>query len=144
MNDANSDKKLKSSNNKRLNMFGLLKEFCIFRPDKQFSSMDGKKFARALAKPQPEFVASFIKTKTDYGYDRNTAIRDLYAFLLEKRYYSKINLLYFAFDIFCDKEELDDGILNITPLPHEDGTPLFKYRLLPDFNIEWQHSVRDA
>ncbi len=114
----------------------LVNEFAEFQPDDMFSSLNGKPFTQALVKPEPEFVTPFIKKKLEKGYDRETAIRDLYAFLLDKRYNFRINLLYFVFDIFDDEDILEEEIINMTPLPHEDGTPLFKYRLIPDYRIE--------
>ena len=124
------------SNVKEYDLTQLVKEFAEFQPDKQFLSMDSKPFVHAMADPEPEFVIPFIKERMDQGSDKETAIRDLYAFLLDKRYYSRMNLLYFAFDVFCSRVALPDEILKITPLPHEEGAPLFKYKLSPGYKVE--------
>ena len=99
-------------------------------------SMSGKPFIHAMADPEPEFVTPFIRERMGKGSDKETAIRDLYAFLLDKRYYSRINLLYFAFDVFCSRVSLPDEIITLTPLPHEEGVPLFKYKLSPGYKVE--------
>ena len=114
----------------------LVKEFAEFQPDEQFLAMDGKPFVHAMADPEPEFVIPFIKARMDKGSDKETAIRDLYAFFLDKRYYSRLNLLFFAFDVFCSRVALPDEILELTPLPHEEGVPLFKRKLTPGFKVE--------
>lgn len=123
-------------NTKPYDLAVLVKEFLDFQPDEIFLSMDGKPFVATMADPEPEFVTAFIKARTATGREKEIAIRDLYAFFLDKRYYSKINLLYFAFDIFCSKAALPDEIINMTPLPHEDGAPLFKYKLQPGYKVE--------
>ncbi len=114
----------------------LVKEFSGFQPDETFSSMDGEPFVATLADPEPEFVKPFIAERMATGVGREIAIRDLYAFFLDKRYFSKLNLLFFAFDVFCSKVALPDAILDMTPLPHEDGAPLFKYKLQPGYKVE--------
>ncbi len=124
------------SNVRKIDLAHLLKDFSEFRPDNQFSSMDGKPFVRAMAEPEPEFVIPFIKEKMDKGSGRDNAIRDLYAFLLDRRYYEHLNLLYFAFDVFCSNISLPKEVLDLTPLPHEDGVPLFKYSLVPGYKIK--------
>ncbi len=78
----------------------LVKAFSGFQPGETFSSMDGKPFVATLADPEPDFVKPFIDERMATGVEREIAIRDLYAFFLDKRYFSKINLLYFAFDLF--------------------------------------------
>jgi len=124
------------TNAKDFDLTQLLEEFADFQPDEPFSSMDGKPFLQAMAHPEPEFVIPFIEKRTDRGSDQETAKRDLYAFLLEKRYFLKLNLLYFAFDVFCGSVALPDEILDMTPFPHEDGAPLFKNKLIPGYRIE--------
>ncbi len=114
----------------------LVKEFSGFQPDETFTSMDGDSFVNAMADPEPEFVIPFIKERMKKGSDKETAIRDLYAFFLDKRYYSRLNLLFFAFDVFCSRVALPDEILEMTPLPHEEGVPLFKYKLQPGYKVE--------
>ncbi len=121
---------------KPYDLAALVKEFSGFQPDETFSSMDGKPFVATMADPEPEFVTPFINERVIEGHDREIAIRDLYAFFLDKRYFSKLNLLYFAFDVFCSKVALPDAILDMTPLPHEDGAPLFKYKLQPGYKVD--------
>jgi hypothetical protein len=82
-----------------------------------------------LPKIALEFAIELRGALIGKGSDKETAIRDLYAFYLDKRYYSRMNLLFFAFDVFCSRVALPDEILEITPLPHEEGAPLFKYKL---------------
>ncbi len=113
-----------------------MEDFSEFQPDNQFSSMEAEPFVLAMAEPEPEFVIRFIKEKMDRGVSRNNAIRDLYAFLLDRRYYERLNLLYFAFDVFCSNIAIPKEVLDLTPLPHEDGVPLFKYSLLPNYKIK--------
>ncbi len=121
---------------KPYDLAALVKEFADFQPDATFASMDGKPFTATMADPEPEFVKAFIKQRMATGLAKEIAIRDLYAFLLDKRYFAKINLLYFAFDIFCSKAALPDEIFDMTPLPHEEGAPLFKYKLQPGYKVE--------
>ena len=121
---------------KPYDLAALVKEFSGFQPDETFSTMDGKPFVATMADPEPEFVMAFINERVNKGHDREIAIRDLYAFFLDKRYFSKLNLLYFAFDVFCSKVALPDAILDMTPLPHEDGAPLFKYKLQPGYKVD--------
>ena len=120
---------------KQYDLEELVEEFSDFRPDETFSSMDGKPFVDTMVNPEPEFVTAFIKERMDNGSEKAIAIRDLYAFFLEQRYNSKLNLLYFAFDVFYSEVALPDAIISMTPLPHEDGAPLFKYKLHPDYKI---------
>ncbi len=136
MHTVNLNEKYEIPDAGKLDLAHLVEEFSEFQPDKQFASMDGQPFVHAMSDPEPEFVVSFIREKMKKGSDRKTAIRDLYAFLLDQRYYSQINLLYFAFDVFYRDVALPEKIVDITPLPHENGAPLFKYRLLPGYKIE--------
>jgi len=122
--------------NNKLNLTQLAQEFADFQPDAQFSAMDGEPFLNAMADPEPEFVTSFVLARQRRNITKESIIRDLYAFLLDKRYYSRSNLLYFAFDVFCSRVSLPDEVLEMTPLPHEEGTPLFKYKLVPGFKVE--------
>lgn len=123
-------------NEKKYDLAQLANEFVQFEADEQFLSLDCEPFAHVLAHPEPEFVIPFLNARMKNGSDKKTAIRDLYAFFLNKRYFSKMNFLYFAFDIFCSKVEFPDEVLEMTPLPHEDGVPSFKYKLSPNFKIE--------
>ncbi len=124
------------SADKQFDLTKLTQEFAEYHPDETFASLDAKPFIDVMADPEPEFVTTFINARTGKGSGREIAIRDLYAFFLDRRYYSKLNLLYFAFDVFCSKVALPDAILDMTPLPHEDGAPLFKYKLQPGYKVE--------
>lgn len=122
--------------NNDLNLTQLAQEFTDFEPDAHVASMDGGPFLDAMADPEPEFVSLLIRARLKKNDSKEIIIRDLYAFLLDKRYYSRSNLLYFAFDVFCSRVSLPDEVLEMTPLPHEEGSPLFKYKLVPGFNVE--------
>ncbi|ACS81444.1 hypothetical protein [Maridesulfovibrio salexigens] len=124
------------SESKGYDLQELAEEFLHFEPDNQFSSIDCEPFVQAMADPEPEFVIPFIKKRIEKGSDKKTAIRDLYAFFLDKRYYSRMNFLFFAFDVFCSKVDLPAEILEITPLPHEEGVPSFKHKLSPGYKVE--------
>jgi hypothetical protein len=113
----------------------LVKEFETFEPADDFKETDPGVFSETLVKPVPGFVGRFLKTRSLEGNERDVAVRDLYAFLLGKRYDQRVNLLYFAFDVFCDPSLLPEDIVNQTPFPHEDGHPRYKYRLDPDFEL---------
>lgn len=120
----------------RIDLTALVEEFADFAPDETFTALETEPFVQAMAQPDPEFVIPFLKARKERGSDKKTAVRDLYAFLLSKRYFDKLNLLYFAFDVFCSRIALPDAILNMTPLPHEEGAPLFKYKLTPGYKVE--------
>jgi hypothetical protein len=108
----------------------LLGEFAVFESDAETVRIDSAAFTRALRRPAPAFVATFLGVKISGSFSRADALRDLYAFLLEKRYVERINLLYFAFNVFDDNDWLPEQIIARTPFPHEDGIP--KYRHLVD------------
>ena len=124
------------ADSKPYDLAALVKEFADFQPEETFSSMDSYPFVNAMADPEPEFVIPFIKERMKKGSEKETAVRDLYAFFLDKRYFSRLNLLFFAFDVFCSRVALPDQILEMTPLPHEEGAPLFKYKLQPGYRVE--------
>lgn len=78
-------------------------------------------------RPIPRFVESFLAARKDG--DKDVAVRDLYAYLLDKRYFERLNLLHFAFNIFDEDSSLPKDIIDRTPLPHEDGMPNFRHSL---------------
>lgn len=104
----------------------LLAEFDAYVPDKDFEQFDAECFVNALVTPPPEFARVFIERKRTAGAAFPEAVRALYAFLLEKRYNEKLNLLHFAFSIF-DDATLPDPVVHRTPFPHEDGFPSFRH-----------------
>jgi len=114
----------------------LLAEFEVFGPDDEFKQIDTDAFVCSLVDPVPEFVEVFLSSKIERGINRDQAVRDLYGFLLEKRYNERLNLLYFPFEILDDNTYLPEEIINRTPFPHEDGTPKFRHRLNPDFKLQ--------
>jgi hypothetical protein len=105
----------------------LVGEFAVFEPDAETAGIASTAFARALRSPVPAFVATFMEVKLAGNLSRADALRALYAFLLEKRYAERLNLLYFAFTIFDEKDWLPEEILARTPFPHEDGIPKFRH-----------------
>ena len=92
----------------------------------------------ALIRPLPYFAEKFLRARNDT--DRDIAVRDLYAYLLDKRYFERLNLLHFAFHIFDEDSPLPKDVIDRTPLPHEDGIPHFSYVLNPEFKIEFSDS----
>ena len=119
----------------RIEWDALIKEFETFEPGDDFNKIDAAVFLEALTEPVPDFVGRFLRTRSVKGDSRDKAVRDLYAFLLGKRYNERVNLLYFAFDIFCDPSHLPEDVVNQTPFPHEDGLPKYRYRLDPNFKL---------
>jgi len=83
--------------------------------------------AALFIRPIPRFVESFLAARKDG--DKDVAVRDLYAYLLDKRYFERLNLLHFAFNIFDEDSSLPKDIIDRTPLPHEDGMPNFRHSL---------------
>ncbi len=81
----------------------------------------------SLISPTPRFVSAFVDKRDDGELTREERIRALYGFLLKKRYEERLNLLHFAFHVFDDEGCLPDEIVNMTPFPHEDGVPGFRY-----------------
>ena len=114
---------------------GLTNEFEAFEPDAEFREVEDSVFEEALIKPVPGFVRRFLKKNSAGANNRHRTACDLYAFLLHKRYHNRLNLLYFAFDLFCDHTHLPEAIVNQTPFPHEDGIPKYKYRMDPQFKL---------
>ena len=113
----------------------LIDEFNAFEPDEDFKKRDAKVFADALVQPVPGFVDVLLTNRNIEAVDRNVAVRDLYAFLLQKRYDERLNLLYFAFDLFCNDSPLPEAVINETPFPHEDGWPPYGSRLDSSFKL---------
>jgi hypothetical protein len=113
----------------------LIQEFERFETEKDLRRLAPHFFVRALIRPLPEFVEPFLSVRLRRAADRGEAVRDLYGFLVEKRYYEKMNLLYFVFEIFDDNTPLPQEIVNRTPLPHEGGLPRFRHSLDPDFKL---------
>lgn len=112
-----------------------LDEYREFIPDPAWRPHAIELFVRSLIDPVPEFVSSFIRQRCSSESDYGSGVKDLYAFLLEKRYEEKLNLLYFAFDIFENATCIPEEIVDQTPFPHESGIPLYRYRLVPGFNL---------
>lgn len=103
----------------------LLKEFTAYAPDSQESTFQAELFVQSLASPAPPFVEMFLHVGRRGGAGRDEAVRDLYFFLLKKRYDERLNLLHFAFLIFDDSSRLPREIIDRTPFPHEEGIPGF-------------------
>jgi hypothetical protein len=119
----------------RIDWDGLNQEFQGFEPGEEFQEIPGHVFGDAMIKPIPDFVRRFLQTRRTQVDDQNNAVRDLYVFLLNKRYYERLNLLYFAFDIFSDETPIPEAIVNETPFPHEDGIPKYKHHMDPEFRL---------
>ncbi|MEM5786357.1 MAG: hypothetical protein AAGU11_03495 [Syntrophobacteraceae bacterium] len=112
----------------------LIREFAAFKLDEKGLHYESTLLVRSLASPLPRFAQNLLEP------DENTAahadkVKRLYFFLLEKRYTRRLNLLYFAFDIFEDDTPLPEDVVNQTPFPHEDGTPRYRHALTPGFAI---------
>ncbi|MGQ9671000.1 hypothetical protein, partial [Desulfosoma sp.] len=106
----------------------LLAAFQRFEPDPEWHAFDPLAFEAALLVPSEPFVEAFLKARAaQHTAARPVRIRALYAFLLERRYQEKLNLLYFAFDVLEDTSPLPKDVITRTPFPHEDGTPAFRY-----------------
>ncbi len=103
----------------------MLNEFDTFESDEELRQFEPCFFIHSMINPVPEFVDFFLAKKIEKGIDRKNAVRDLYGFLLKKRYDERLNLLYFAFEIFDNNTFLPEKIINLTPLPHEDGVPRY-------------------
>ena len=114
----------------------LLTEFEVFRPSDEISRFEPLEFVSSLTDPAPGFVGVFLEKKLKAGGSRDEAVRDLYAYLLEKRYSERLNLLHFAFEIFDGATCLPPNVIDQTPLPHEDGIPNYRNRNVPGYDIE--------
>lgn len=112
----------------------LLTAFQRFEPDPEWHVFDPLAFEAALLVPPKPFVETFLKARAaQHTAARPVRIRALYAFLLERRYQEKLNLLYFAFDVWDDTSPLPKDVIARTPFPHEDGTPAFRYAVQKRF-----------
>ncbi len=103
----------------------LLREFEVYVPESEESALGGEPFVQSIVSPAPPFVRRFLDLRERAGAGREEAVRDLYFFLLKKRYDERLNLLHFAFLIFDDCSRLPQEVVDRTPFPHEDGAPLF-------------------
>ncbi len=79
-------------------------------------------FVRSLVEPAPRFAKILLRKAPANHAAYMERVRSLYFFLLEKRYTERLNLLYFAFNIFDDDTALSDEVVNQTPFPHEKGS----------------------
>ena len=118
---------------KKIDWARLIREWKSFEPDSTFRELDPGPFVRSLIHPIPRFVEYFLVAKKDR--DKDVAVRDLYAYLLDKRYFERLNLLHFAFNIFDENSSLPKDIVDRTPLPHEDGIPNFRHSLDPTYRL---------
>ncbi|ROQ89781.1 hypothetical protein [Desulfosoma caldarium] len=107
----------------------LLAAFQTFKPDAEWLGFNPHAFEAALLIPPLPFVEALLKRRSSQeNEDGHPArVRALYAFLLERRYEEKLNLLYFAFDVWDDTSPLPSEVIARTPFPHEDGLPAFRY-----------------
>ena len=121
---------------KKIDWRRLIAEFEAYRLDDDIGRHEAKRFVRSLADPVPGFVGVFLERKLKKGRTRDDAVRELYAYLLEKRYKERLNLLHFAFEIFDGATSLPPNIIDQTPLPHEDGIPNYRNRNVPGYNLE--------
>jgi len=115
----------------------LFREFDAFEPDEEIRAMDALVFSRSLIEPRPPFVAELVARKRRGREDLSPAeaVRALFAFLLEKRYQERLNLLHFAFRIFEEDTCLPQELIDRTPFPHEEGLPSFAHINDPNFKI---------
>ena len=113
----------------------LLDEFEDFEPEDEAYRFDANLFRQSLVYPSPEFIKTFIEKRTGGEDHQSEALRSLYFFLLKKRYEERLNLLHFAFKIFDDDTRLPDEVISLTPFPHEDGIPKFKYFSDPNYKL---------
>lgn len=104
--------------------------FQRFQPDVEWLRFPPQPFESALIRPAPPFVSDLLAARAAPRDSEDPfAVQALYAFLLEQRYVRKLNLLYFAFDIFDEATPLPAEVIAQTPYPHEDGVPAFRYAL---------------
>ncbi len=102
--------------------------------------MEASAFLHSLIEPSPPFVHALVERKHQGKMNSAEAVRALYAFLLEKRYQERLNLLHFAFSIFDENTQLPQTLIDRTPFPHEEGLPCFTHINDPDFEY-LMHSV---
>lgn len=116
----------------------LSREFDQFRTPAEECRWSSKAFVDSLVDPLPPFAEWLIERKTGNGMDRGEAVRALYFYLLEKRYVERLNLLHFAFRIFDEESCLPGEIIDMTPFPHEDGVPPYRYFNDPAFVLPFE------
>lgn len=100
-------------------------EFSDYSPEGDELAFHEDDFVRSLVAPVPPFVGFLLGRKLERGAPYGAAVRDLYFFLLGKRYEERLNLLHFAFDIFDESSQLPREVIDRTPFPHEDGLPRY-------------------
>lgn len=105
----------------------LFLEFAQYETPREACDVPAESFFSSLVTPPHPFVSQFVEIKTKQGASQGEAVRDLYHYLLQKRYDEKLNLLHFAFHIFDEETLLPDAVIDMTPFPHEDGIPKFKH-----------------
>ena len=116
----------------------LFREFEEFQLGEEFAGRPAEAFDAAMISPSPDFVPAFLarRVRAEKGRaNRPETARDLFAFLLHKRYTERLNLLFFAFDVFDDTTPLPPDIVAMTPFPHEDGQP--SYRHCTQCDVRW-------
>ncbi len=111
----------------------LLREFSAFRAFREALETESAGYVASLVRPCHPFVGQFLTLRIEEGQPYHEAVRDLYHYLLQKRYNERLNLLHFAFHIFDDNTCLPHVIIDMTPFPHEDGIP--KFQLFHDHSI---------
>ena len=121
---------------KKIDWERLIAEFEAYRLDDDIGRCEAERFVQSLADPVPGFVDLFLQRRLKAGGTRDEAVRELYAYLLEKRYKERLNLLHFVFEIFDGTTYLPQNIIDRTPLPHEEGIPNYRNRNVPGYNIE--------
>lgn len=113
----------------------LLREFADYRPAEDPSRFEKEAFLRAMVRPPPTFVSFLLDGLREPLMEVEQGPVFLYLFLLDLRYDRKLNLLYFAFNVFEEDSPLPREIIDRTPFPHEDGYPPFRYCGDPKFEI---------
>jgi hypothetical protein len=103
----------------------LSEEFSDYSPENDEGVFREDDFVDSLVTPVPPFVGFLIRKRLEGGTPYGVAVRDLYFFLLKKRYEERLNLLHFAFEIFDDSSRLPKEVIDRTPFPHEDGLPRY-------------------
>lgn len=107
----------------------LLEEFKKFELDQEAMKAKCEPFALTLASPTPRFVKTLLDGKfKNHSLDPHQ-VKELFFFLLHKRYTDRLNLLHFAFNIFEDDCHLPAELIAQIPFPHEDGVPKYALRL---------------
>ena len=114
----------------------LLRGFEGYQPDATIIALDNAGFVESLVDPPPGFVAAFLRQRNSTADFRQNSIKVLYAYLLQRRYEERLNLLYFAFHVFDEESRLPPEIIEQTPLPHEDGIPSYRYFGQPGFSLD--------